>query len=144
MKELAALRMAHDPTHVLPLPRAICSASPSTEPAYPRHSVPVPQHPHASPVPVPRPQSELIDYTLTLIYTCIYTLTSMTLPTHMYICLYTYIYIHTYLNVYIYIYTYICTHIYIYMYVYKYMCMYVYISYLNTCLHVNSFIDVRV
>ena len=94
MKQFAALRMAHDPTHVLPLPRAICSASPSTDPVYPRHSVPAPQHPHASPVPVPRPQSELIDYTLTLIYTCIYTYTSTTLPTHMYICVYTYIYVY--------------------------------------------------
>jgi len=135
--------MAHDPTHVLPLPRAICSSS-STDPAYPRHSVPVPQHPHASPVPVSRPQSEFIDYTLTPIYTCIYTYTSTTLPTHMYICVYTYKYRYIYLNVYIYIYAYICTRIYIYMYVYKYMCMYVYISYLNTYLHVILFIDVRV
>jgi len=63
---------------------------------------------------------------------------------HVYMCIYIYICIYTYLNVYIYIYTYICTHIYIYMYVYKYMCMYVYISYLNTYLYVNSFIDVRV
>ena len=33
---------------------------------------------------------------------------------HMYICIYTYVYIHTY--VYIYIYTYILTYIYIYIY----------------------------